>query len=176
MVFRHYRLPALNSNYQCGIVAAYYGPNSTCWFNCFTCASAIGPMSEAHRLINGYGPVANLFFPSRVLSSTLVFSALSFADTMREIDSGRPIVAGISPQGFSYPNISQHIVVIVGYRYDSNGQRIIINDPFPYDLFPSSPNPYVQASATSTVPGQYSVPYSTAISHLRWANTIYQIQ
>ena len=102
MVFRHYDLPNLNpaGNYQCGIVAAYYGPASSCWFNCATCISAIGSMSQMQLLINGYGNVARQFTTSRVLSSRLLFSALSFSDTAREIDAGRPILAGISPGGF----------------------------------------------------------------------------
>lgn len=177
MVFRHYGLPALNTNYQCGIVAAYFGPNSFCWQNCFACVSAIGPMSQMHVLVNGYGPFVNQFTPSRVLSSSLVFSPLSFSDTAREIDSARPVLAGISPTGYAYPNISQHIVTIVGYQNTSGGtQVIIINDPFPYDLFPTNPNPYTLAGASRTRPGQYAVPYAAAVSRLQWANTIYQIR
>ena len=178
MIFRYYNLPNLNpvGNYQCGIVAAYYGSNSTCSINCFTCVSAIGPMSNAKLLIDGYGVVAQQFTNSRVLSSILIFSALTFNDTAREIDASRPIIAGISPQGYSYPNISQHIVAIVGYQNSNGTQLVVVNDPFPYDLFPSSPNPYTLAGATRTRPGQYSISYSALVSRLQWGNTIYQIQ
>lgn len=177
MVFRHYGLPALNTNYQCGIVAAYFGPNSTCWFNCFSCVSAIGSMSQMHVLVNGYGAFANQFTPSRTLASSLVFSSISFGETAREIDNGRPVLAGISPDGYAYPNISQHVVVIVGYQNTNGGaQAVIVNDPFPYDLFPATPNPYTLAGATRTRPGQYMVPYAAAISRLKWANTIFQIR
>ena len=178
MIFRYYNLPNLNpaGNYQCGIVAAYYGPNSSCWVNCFTCVSAIGPMSNAKLLIDGYGAVARQLTTSRVLSSTLIFSALTINDVAREVDAARPIIAGISPQGYSYPNISQHIVAIVGYQILNGEQLLVVNDPFPYDFYPSSPNPYSLAGATRTRPGQYSISYSALISRLQWGNTIYQIQ
>ena len=166
MVFRHFGLPQLNpaGNYQCGIVAAYYGPNSACWFNCFACVSAIGPISNAQILINGYGQVARQFTTSRVLTSTLVFSGLTFNDTAREIDEGRPIIAGISPSGYSYPNLSQHLVVVVGYQNQGGIQAILVNDPFPYEAFPASPNPYFLAGATRPRPGQYLVPYAAMIN------------
>lgn len=178
MIFRYYNLPNLNpaANYQCGIVAAYYGPSSSCWFNCFTCVSAIGPMSNAKLLIDGYGIVAGQFTNSRILNSTLIFSALTFNDVAREIDASRPIIAGISPQGYSYPNISQHIVAIVGYQVLNGAQFVVVNDPFPYDFFPTNPNPYTLAGATSTRPGQYLISYTALISRLQWGNTIYQIQ
>jgi hypothetical protein len=178
MVFRYYGLPNLNPalNYQCGIVAAYYGPSSSCWFNCFSCIAGIPTALHLRAVIEGYGVFASQFFQSRVLSSAVAFSALSFVDTAREIDSGRPIVAGISPSGYFYPpGISEHAVVIVGYRNDSSGQRIVVNDPFPYGIF-TQPDPYTPAGATAIAPGQYSVPYSALVGHLRWANTIYQIQ
>lgn len=178
MVFRHYGLPNINpaGNYQCGIVAAYFGPSSPCWFDCFACISSIASMSQMQLLINGYGSVARQFTPSRVLGSRLLFSALSFSDTAREIDDGRPIVAGISPNGFVYPNISQHAVVIVGYQNNASGQWVIVNDPFPYDTVPSSPNPYMAFGATRLRPGQYLVAYAALLSGLRWGNTLYQIQ
>jgi hypothetical protein len=178
MVLRYYGLPNLNpaGNYQCGIVAVYYGPYSPCWQNCFACVSAIGTASELQSLINNYGFVASQFVPSRVLSSRLVFSALNFNATAKEIDEGRPIVAGISPSGYSYPNISQHAVVIVGYQNDGNGQRILINDPFPYDAFPGSPNPYLAVGGARVAAGRYSVTYSALVEQLRWGNTIDKIR
>jgi Peptidase_C39 like family len=178
MIFKHYSLPNINpgGNYQCGIVAAYYGSNSSCWFDCFSCISAIGPMSNAKNLIDGYGVVARNFTNSRVLTSSLIFSPLPFNEVAREIDSLRPIVAGISPQGYAYPNISEHIVAIVGYQIMDGVELVVVNDPFPYDLFPLSPNPYVIAGAARSRPGQYIISYPEFIGRLRWANTIYNIR
>jgi hypothetical protein len=176
MVFRHFNLPALNTDYQCGIVAAYGGPQSLCFSNCYNCISPIGGMAQMHTLINGYGIAANQYgFPSRVLSGRLLFNALTMQQVVTEIDAGRPIIAGISPGGFAYPNFSQHVVLVVGY--DINGAlppRVIVNDPFPYSLPPFSGqvNPYLFVGGTSTRPGQYSVTYAAFLSPMNWANTI----
>ena len=174
MVFRHYGLPALNANYQCGIVAAYFG--GPCAVNCFTCVQAIGPMSQMHVLINNYGAVVSRVTPSRHLSSALLFSPLSFDQVAAQINGNRPIVAGISPGGYAYPNLSQHIAVSVGYDATGGGARLIVNDPFPYAAFPLQPNPYFIAGGTQTRPGQYSVSHAAFVSLMNWANTIHQIQ
>lgn len=180
MVFRYYGLPNLNpaGNFQCGIVAAYAGPQSACWSNCFACLSGIGPVSQIQVLINNYGPVANIYLPSpsRVLTSRLLFNYLSFDNLAQQINSGQPIIAGVSPSGYAYPNISEHVVVIVGYRNDASGQRVIVNDPFPYQAFPTQQNPYFKANGSLLQLGQYSVPYSTFISQMKWANTVDQIR
>jgi hypothetical protein len=96
---------------------------------------------------------------------------------MTEIDAGRPILAGISPGGYAFPDISQHAVVIVGYDNTGASPALIVNDPFPYDAyFTQLPNPYLGAGGTERQPGQYYIPYSSFISNLVWANSIYQIQ
>jgi hypothetical protein len=177
MVLRYYGLPLLNpsGNYQCGIVAAYYGPNSSCYSNCFTCISPIGAMSNLQLLINNYGVVANQFFPSRVLSSRLVFSALTFSQLAAEINSNRPVVAGISPQNYSYPNFSQHFVVIIGFDTAGGVSSLIVNDPFPYAAA-MTPDPYIQAGARQLQAGRYSIPYTTFLNQMNWGNTIDRIQ
>jgi hypothetical protein len=179
MIFRHYGLPNLNpsGNYQCGIVAVYFGPASPCWFNCFQCVTGGGLMSQIKVLIDGYGTAARqLGLQSRVLSSSLLFAPLSFNETAEQIDAGQPILAGISPQGYAYPNVSEHAVVIVGYQSNTAGQRLIINDPFPYAAFPTSPNPYFAAGGTALQPGRYSIPYATFVSTMNWANSITNIR
>ena len=183
MVFRYYDLPNVNpaENYQCGIVSLYYGPNSACWGDCYVCESGIGPISQLQQLVNLYGVYANnltpspLFVPSPVLRSTLIFSALTFSDAAQEIDSDRPIIAGISPSQYSYPNFSQHFVVIVGYMDSGSSQTIIVDDPFPYDLFPTQTNPYFAVGATSSQPGRFEVSYLKLVAQLQWGNTLYGI-
>ena len=174
MVFRHNGLPALNGNYQCGIVAAYFG--GQCAVDCGLCMQPIGPMSQMHVLINNYGAVAAQYAPSRNLSSTLVFSPLSINRVAAEINGNRPVVAGISPGGYAYPNLSMHVVLVVGYDVSGASPRLIVNDPFPYAAFPLQPNPYLQVGGFQTRPGQYSVNYSAFVSPMNWANTIYSIQ
>lgn len=178
MIFRAYGLPNLNpfGNFQCGIVAAYYGLGHPCYLDCSLCRSGIGTMSQMKVLIDQYGLVANNYMWSPVLSSRLSFSALNFNDTASQINAGRPILAGISPNGYPYPNISEHVVVIVGYASDSQGQRLIVNDPFPYEAFPWLRNPYIANGGKLLQLGRYSISYSAFVSQMRWGNTLDQIR
>lgn len=178
MVFRYYQMPTLNaSNYQCGIVAAYFG--GACLANCGLCVTGIGPMSNMYTLINGYGPFARQNgIPSPTLSSQLIFRQLSIAEVATEIDAGRPIVAGISASSaFRYPDISEHIVVIVGYDLTGAQPALFVNDPYPYDLpqFLSQGNPYIRLGATRVSPGRYRVLWETFVGPMAWANSIYHI-
>jgi hypothetical protein len=162
MILRYNGLPNLNQagNYQCGIVAAYYGPLSTCWRNCFTCISTIGGMTEIQKIVNQYGTVANnLGVPSRNLSSTLVFRNLTLQEVANDIKSNRPIIAGISPNEFALPNLSQHVTVIIGYDATGIVPMLIVNDPFPFGLpqFRGQPNPYLFLRAQQLQPGQYKI-------------------
>lgn len=182
MVFTYYGLPSLSNgnNYQCGIVAAYWGnAYPACVFDCTLCQAGIGGMSDMQVLIDQYGIVARSIFgvPSRVLGSRIIFNALTMQQVTAEIDAGRPVVAGISPNGYRYPNISQHVVVIVGYdTTNASNPRVIVNDPFPYEAFPTSPNPYLAVQAVHTRPGQYAVSYGAFVNPINWANTLYGIQ
>lgn len=181
MVFRFYGLPNLNpvGNYQCGIVAAFYqGP---CLGNCGLCVTPIGGMTALKTLIDGYGPFANLNgIPSRVLTSSIAFRALTLPEVKAEIDANRPIVAGITAGGFPFPNISQHVTVIIGYDASTVVPSLIVNDPFPYDLpiFVSQgrTNPYTQAGATQVAPGRYRIAYTTFTGAMAWGNSIFNIQ
>jgi hypothetical protein len=184
MILTHYGLPNLNpaGEFQCGIVAAYFGPNTICWANCThpACIVPIGAVSNLKTLIDNYGRRANAMgASSRVLSSRLAFSALSFEGVVREIDKDRPIMAGISPTGFALPNASMHFSLIVGYEIDDVTQEkyLIVNDPFPFwhQDFTGQSNPYFQNGGEEVVPGQYKIPYSSFRRQLQWANTIYNI-
>lgn len=178
MIFRAYGLPNLNpaGNFQCGIVGAYYGPNHPCYSNCNLCQSGIGTMSQMKVLIDQYGLFSNNFTRSPVLSSRISLSALTFNNTASEINSGRPILAGISPNGYSYPNISEHVVVIVGYVINNQGQTLVVNDPFPYEAFPLLRNPYTSNGGILMQLGRYSISYSAFVSQMRWGNTLDQIR
>jgi hypothetical protein len=178
MVFRYYQLPNLNGfgQYQCGIVAAYFG--GPCLQNCALCVAPIGPMSNMQSLIVGYGQFArNLGVPSPTLSSLLILRYLSVSEVKTEIDANRPIVAGISPHGFKFPNISEHIVVIVGYDATVADPALIVNDPFPFDApaFALQPNPYRQAGAIQIAPGRYRISWQQFVNAMNWGNSIYHI-
>jgi hypothetical protein len=178
MVFQYYGLPNLNpgGNYQCGIVAAYFGQFfPACLANCLACVHGIPSMDQEQLLLNGYGQLANqVGVFSRVLTSTLLFSALTMDQLATEIAAGRPVLAGISPSGVSYPDFSQHAVVIVGY--DTSGvPRLIVNDPFPYQAA-GQPDPYLFFGGVQLKPGQYSIPYTSFVHSLQWGNTLYGIR
>jgi hypothetical protein len=177
MVFRYYGLPNANpfGNYQCGIVAAYFG--GSCMFDCGLCQFPVGPMSNMHRVITGYGAfLRSNLIASRDLSATLVFRALSDQEIIEEIDAGRPIVVGIAPGGgFALPNASAHIAVIVGYDTSGGTMDVIVNDPYPFDLV-TLQNPYVAAGGTRQQFGRFRISVRALTLNLQWANTIYRIQ
>jgi hypothetical protein len=176
MVFRYYQLPALNaSSYQCGIIAVVFG--NACAFDCGACVLPIGTLSNLKTVVEGYGWAVRSFgINSRVLSSQMVFSALSFEATRNEIAAGRPIFVGFSPSGgIAIPNVSQHVAVLVGYDATNGRADVILNDPFPYALA-GMPDPYFGAGATMVQPGQYRLPHSALVQRLAWANTLYAVQ
>jgi hypothetical protein len=179
MIFQFYSLPPINLDYQCGIVAAYFGINSPCWYNCFACSVGIASVSNLQKLINNYGNVANqLNLQSRDLNSALLFRSLTIDEIITEIDGNRPIFSGISPNSFAYPNVSQHATVIVGYDTTGVASQIIVNDPWPYDLpyFNASPNPYIAAGGVEILGGQFKISLNAFVSRLKWGNTIFNIQ
>ena len=181
MVFEYYGLPNINpvGNYQCGVIAAWFA-GTPCAVDCRLCVLAVGAMSSMQQVINGYGPyVHSVGYPSRVLSSALLFRPLSKLELATEISSGRPVIVGINPGGgFSLPNASQHVAILVGYDFSNDRQNVILNDPFPYQYAPYNqfPNPYVLAGGSQTGVGRYSLPYDALISRLLWGNTIFSIK
>ena len=183
MVFRHSQMPNVNpaGNYQCGVVAAYSvmlgGFGHPCNSNCFLCTASIGPITEMHRVVVGYGVVANqIGRPSRVLSAQVLTGPLTLAQLALELDQGRPVIAGVNfTSGFSLPGISQHAVLLVGYDARVAMPFVYVNDPFPYAILPLQPNPYLQAGGVEVQPGRYAIPYEDLIFSIRWNNTILQI-
>ena len=177
MVFRYYGLPNVNpfGNYQCGIVAAYFGGN--CLFDCGLCQLPVGAMSNMLTVVTGYGRfLRSNFIASRDLSATLIFRALSSSEVRTEIDAGRPIIVGIAPGGgWALPNASQHIAVVIGYDSSRGVDEVIVNDPYPFDAV-SLQNPYVAAGGTRMQFGQFRIPLAALAFNLSWANTIYRVQ
>jgi len=177
MVFRYYGLPNVNigGDYQCGVVAVTF-PNP-CAYNCLLCQTGIETLTNLNFVIDNYGyTLTNFYFiPSRNLSSQFIFSALTMDQVVGEINANRPILVGISPSGFvSAPNVSEHVAVIIGY--DTARSELVVNDPYPFALFPGRTDPYVAAGGRLLRQGQYAVPYNGFVYQMLWANTIYQIQ
>jgi len=177
MVFEYYGLRnvGFNGDYQCGIVAAYF--QGFCLSSCYACVTPIGGMADMQTLIQGYGQFLTLNgIPSRVLTSTIRFGPLSMQEVAAEIEANRPVIAGISPTNYAFPNFSQHVVLVIGY--ETNGSvppRLIVNDPFPYALF-GQPNPILVNNGFQIRPGQYSVPYSSFVFPINWDNSLHVVQ
>ncbi|HXB55380.1 MAG TPA: C39 family peptidase [Vicinamibacteria bacterium] len=183
MVLRYYGLPNVNpgGDYQCGIVASWFvSAYPECSYNCALCQFTIGPMSNEYQVITLYGVfLRSLGVPSRVLSASLVFRALSADEIKAEVDARRPIVVGIAPGGgFALPNASQHIAVLVGYDLSASGQYVVVNDPFPFEIYPYNqyPHPYLSRGGRQLQVGQFRIPLNTLTTQLLWANSIYHIQ
>jgi hypothetical protein len=96
---------------------------------------------------------------------------LSFDNVQNEIDAGRPIIAGISPSGYRYAGVSEHVALIVGYE----GSNLIVNDPFPFATAFSG-DPYEAAGGERIGRGQYQIRYGSFANDLQWRETIYGIR
>jgi papain like cysteine protease AvrRpt2 len=177
MVFQYYDVPPANAvSYQCGIIAAFGGPTSPCWYNCQFCQVGGGSDANVCRMFQLYPQqIAFLLrIPPVPLVATPRYSALSKDAVKEQLDNDRPVVVGINPNGFAFPGVSEHVALIVGYSEDSDGNLTLkVNDPWPYDLpqFPQ-PNPYVAAGGDDNNDGSFSINYNDFKSGLRWNTTI----
>ena len=100
-----------------------------------------------------------------------MFGILPPQQIAAQIDSGAPIMAGISPSQVPYPpglGVSQHAVVIIGYQNNGNLFNVVINDPYPYSGVP----PYVQAGGMQLMPGQYAVLYQVFVGVFHYGNSL----
>ena len=89
------------------------------------------------------------------------------------INSGNPIIAGISGSGFGElypPGMSEHVVLITGYRYNDNDMILIINDPMPYAIIGT--NPYLMIGASMNEQAQYEIEYNDLITYLDYKDSI----
>jgi hypothetical protein len=185
MILRYHGLPNLNpaGNYQCGIVGGYYfllgGALHPCAGNCFLCVTPASSLFEIQRIIDGYGNLAQQAgIPSRILTSRARFGQLPLTDLARELDAGRPVLAGVSfPGQPTLPGISGHAVVISGYSARTPIPTVTIRDPYPYELYiPANQNPYLLSGATYLGPGSYRVQLPTLSTSILWGNTLYEIR
>lgn len=198
MVFQHFGIPANDPtifppndprNYQCGeakgigavatgIPAGPQAYNGMCWNNCAMpqCMRGSGNLQGIYNLIVQYPQIVartngnSTFFhhPKEVTS------ALTEAEVKKEIDEGRPIIAGISPgMQFLPPGTSEHAVLIIGY--ENGGSTLIVNDPFPYQAAQMMPS-YLQYGGQQIIPGQFRISYQSMVGPIAWKNTIFNLQ
>lgn len=173
MVFRYYGVPAVNPDYQCGIVG---GLGGQCATNCYSCVFSAGQMSNLVAVMEGYPRFVSQYNgrPSTEIDVTPLFRPLSFNELRAEIDASRPVVAAISPSGMS-TSTPEHVSLVVGHQDDGGGDPIIyVNDPFPFAIL--GHDPYVAAGGTQLQTGGYAIRYGAFVTLLQWTESVWQIQ
>ena len=175
MVLKHYRFPNLNpaGNYQCGIVGTLGG---ICGTNCGACVTTIGSTYQMSEVIANYQYLSDNYLGHHQGRHFDVSPArrLSPSEIANEIDEGDPVIAGISPSGvgaYYPPSMSEHAVLIVGYRESGQGFHVLVNDPMPYALM--GYDPYLAVGAKPTQQGQYWLDYGTFVGNLVYKDSIY---
>jgi len=178
MVLNYYDVPNLNpaGDYQCGIIAARFGPNTVCWTNCRACQVPAGAPSEITRMLREYPPFAGRLVNRRVsgLTSTHTLSAISKEQIKQEIDEGRPVIVGINPGGGPGP-VSAHVALVIGYEEDNGALILTVNDPYPYQYVAPRVDPYLRAGGRGGE-GQYIINFDTFRARLGWQETFYGIK
>jgi Papain-like cysteine protease AvrRpt2 len=179
MVFKYYYVPAAHrTDYQCGIAQGQKLCLETP--NCLECDLPSGDEASMVRMLEQYPVMAKLGGTAgdTALTVQLKNGSLSDAEVKKELDEGRPIIAGVSPSGFKIGEISQHMALIVGYKESSGALMLTVNDPFPFedDRFLWIGNPYqpnMDMSGENT--GQYEVSFERFRSKIKWKQTLYRI-
>jgi len=179
MVFKYYYVPAAHrTDYQCGIAQGQKLCLETP--NCLECDLPSGDEASMVRMLEQYPVMAKLGGTAgdTALTVQLKNGSLSDAEVKKELDEGRPIIAGVSPSGFKIGEISQHMALIVGYKESSGALMLTVNDPFPFedDRFLWIGNPYqpnMDMSEENT--GQYEVSFERFRSKIKWKQTLYRI-
>lgn len=179
MVFKYYDVPAAHrTDYQCGIVQERKLCMGTP--NCAECDLPAGEDSTMVQMLEQYpvmvarGGTAGAI----ALTAQLKTGSLSEAEVKKEIDEGRPIIAGVSPSGFKIDGISQHMALIVGYDDSSGKLMLTVNDPFPFedDRFLWIANPYQpNMDMSGEHDGQYEISFDRFRSKIKWNQSMYRI-
>lgn len=176
MLLRHLGYPGINpaGNYQCGIVGSLGGE---CWYNCGLprCITGIGTLSAFAGVLERYPEVAS-HVHGRRLPALLLDAAgpLEPEEIMQEIDARRPVAAGISPGGLGAylpPGISEHVVLIIGYRHLGDRFALVVNDPMPMPNMPF--NPYIRAGGRMVAPGRYEIEYDAFVRLLGYKDSLF---
>jgi hypothetical protein len=172
MIFQYFQIPPVNPNYQCGIIGAFEGPQSECFYDCAVCDFGGGSAQNVALMLQYYSAYAT--DETEELSFLFVPSALTFQQIQTEIAANRPILTGINVGNAVTFGNSGHLVVIVGYDAQSSLQNVVVNDPFPYATA-GYPDPYLAAGAQQPQAGQYSIAYSTFVQSFAWNTTYYDL-
>jgi hypothetical protein len=179
MVFKYYYIPAVHrTDYQCGILQ---GRNlCTGMPNCVECELPAGDESTVMNMLQQYPLLATRGGVTGDIALTVQLKAASLSEEelKKELNEGRPIIAGVSPSGFKIDGISQHMALIVGYDDSSGDLRLTVNDPFPFedDRFLWIANPYQpNMDMSGENDGQYEISFERFRSKIKWNQTMYRI-
>jgi hypothetical protein len=171
MLFRKFDVPAVNGHYQCGVIGAMSiaSNQQQCAQDCRLCTFPAGDASTLMGMLIDYPRRAALLSGRRAPRLFVTHDdALLPRELRQELDAGRPVLAGINPQGMPAAfAASAHVALITGYS-DAGGQLVLlVNDPFPFS--PTTwPDPYLQAGARLLRPGQYAVTYEAYTRQMGW--------
>jgi len=179
MVFKYYYVPAAHrTDYQCGIVQS----RKLCTGipNCVECDFPAGDEATVVNMLEQYPLMATRGGKDGDIALTVQSKtgSLSEAEVKKELNEGRPIIAGVSPSGFKVDGISQHMALIIGYNDSSGNLMLTVNDPFPFeaDRFLWIANPYTpNMDMSGENEGQYEISFDRFRSRIRWSQTIYRI-
>ncbi len=174
MVFRQFDVPAVNGHYQCGVIGAMSiaSNKAQCAQDCRLCNTPAGDATQLMGMLIDYPRRAALIsgLPSPRLFVTHA-DALSPVELKRELDGGRPVLAGINPGGRPQAfSASAHVALIVGYVERPDGLLLIVNDPYPFS--PTGwPDPYLANGASRLGNGRYQIAWSTYTQSLGWVES-----
>jgi hypothetical protein len=174
--------------YQWGILAAVH---PECWVSPDSCALKGGGSSQnMQRVLRVYPPIAskNSNPPGQdglPLNSENPKGCLDAKTIKEEIRAGRPIIAGITP-GANPARVAvimaknvppQHVALIIGYQEDEKGNlKLIINDPWPFQLQPGGADPYVKAGGTRNCEANYTIDLNDFCTKLGWSESFIKIE
>lgn len=174
MLFRAFDVPAVNAHYQCGVVGAVAigTARDECARDCRRCVVPGGDATTVMGMLVEYPRRVSMLQGGRVPRLFVAHTgALSPDELRRELDTGRPVVAGINPGGRPAAfGASAHVALIVGYHVAGDVLWLVVNDPYPFS--PQTwPDPYLAVGATKLAPGRYGVPYRVYTEGLGWVES-----
>lgn len=197
MIFEYYKVPDYNpwkktnqepppdlnrdKKYQWGIVAALH---LGCWLHPDLCALKGGSSWEnVQRMLRDYPVAAGQQHKQAQgpINSTPWTGCLTADQIKKEIDEGRPILVGISPGSLppaakeGIGPVSQHVALIIGYQEINGKLQLIINDPWPYRLRSTDPNPYLKAGGSQNCEANYTIDRDQFCAKLGWQGSFINI-
>jgi hypothetical protein len=162
--------------YQWGIMAVVH---PQCWLSPNACAAVGGGSWQTLQdMLAKYPPAAGQQNKQNTpgIGCQQKPGCLSADEIKREIDAGRPIIAGITPGARVAPPVPAHVALIIGYIDNGNGDiDLIVNDPWPYQRLKQTA-PYTQFGGSQNCDANYTIDRATFCSKAAWGGSLINIQ